>query len=151
MHPMEVRHRSSVSVELRVDVLEHRPLSAHKKDSHQYPRVSAQIIVVGNSSRIRLRALYTLSVSSRTSCANLIVIFAIVTVAATRLAFLFHTTWSINFGRVASIRNFLLTSSSVWNRFASETPFIHLARCVRAKSMCFSMSVGTKKDGMSFI
>ena len=37
----------------------------------------------------------TLSVSSRKSCANLIVILAIVTAAATRLAFPFHTTWSI--------------------------------------------------------
>ena len=37
----------------------------------------------------------TLSVSSRKSCANLIVILAMVTAAATRLAFPLHTTWSI--------------------------------------------------------
>ena len=38
---------------------------------------------------------YTLSVSSRKSCANLIVTLATVTAAATRLAFPCHTTWSI--------------------------------------------------------
>ena len=90
------------------------------------------------------------SVSSRKSCANLIVILAIVTAAC-----ILHTTWSTTSerpGRVcfstqvvvqaycmfdnACSSSFLLAaSSSVWNRFADKAPFLHLTRCVRAKSM----------------
>ena len=40
---------SQFSVELRVDVLEHRPLSAHRKKSHQHPRVRPATAVVAHS------------------------------------------------------------------------------------------------------
>ena len=115
----------------------------------------------------------TLSVSSRKSCANLIVILAIVTAAATRRAFILHTTWSTASGWLRHVSSsssqavvqahcmfdnacsssFLLAAStSVWNRFGDKAPFppSHATR-QRAKSMCFSLSVRTMKDVMLVI
>ena len=60
--------------------------------------------VVTNSSRARLRASSTLSVSSsRKSCANLIFILAVVTRAATKLPFPLHMTWSITSERLGHV------------------------------------------------
>ena len=86
-------------------MLEHRPLSAHRKKSHQHPRVSAQRLLSWHTPEELVFVLLRHSqclISSRKSCANLIVILAIVTAAATKLASLHHTTRSLPKGCAVS-------------------------------------------------
>ena len=161
MHLMQVRHRFLVSCGAsRRCPRASAAVCSQEEITSTSTCVRAATAVVVNSSRTRLRAPSTLSVSHLANH------------EPTRLAFLLHTTWSItseglrhvSSSTQAVVRahcmfddactsswNFLLTaSSSVWNRLLIKLPS-SISRTIsvrrrrdRVESSCFSLSVRTK-------